>query len=134
MPLIPYNAREGRPADDKAVTVDKNGRLYLNRELQRALGCEGKPIKLYLAYDPVNKRIGLAKPDVVRLTDTRPVSFDANRSYASVRGFLQRFNIPHDRSYRYIWDGMEDGWWTFRLEGYDAPDAKYQPKGQSDES
>lgn len=122
MALIPFDAKEGRPAGEPAITIDRQGRLYLNKALQRELGCENQAIKLYLAYDPVNKRIGLAKPDVVRLTNHRPVSFDKSRSYAMVRSFLQRFQIPYDKSYRYIYDGKENGWWTFRLEDYDAPD------------
>jgi hypothetical protein len=123
MPLIPYSAREGRPTGTPAITVDKQARIRLNKPLRRELGCEGRSIKLYLAYDPVNKRIGLAKPDVVRLTDHRPVTFDGQRGYATVTGFLRKFQIPYDKTYRYTYDGKEgDGWWTFRLEGYDAPD------------
>lgn len=122
MALIPYDAKEGRPSIEMAITIDRQGRLYLNKALQRKLGCEGKGIKLYLAYDHVNKRIGIAKPGMVRLPHHRPVAFDKSRAYAMVRSFLHYFRIPYDQPYRYVYDGKEDGWWTFRLEGYEAPD------------
>jgi hypothetical protein len=85
-------------------------------------------ITLYVSYDKVNKRIGIAKPDVVRLTDTHPYIFDKNRGYAKARNFLKANAIPYDNAARYVFDGKENGWLTFRLSGYEAPD---QPQEKS---
>lgn len=122
MAIIPFNNKDFKSSGEMVVTVDKNRRIYLNRHLQRYLNSEDSPIKLYLGYDPVNKRIALAKPDVVRLTDHRPVQFNKS-GFVSARAFIDRFKIEYkDGPYHYIYDGNENGWLTFRLQGYEAPD------------
>lgn len=115
---------------EPALTVDKYGRIYLNTAAQKMLGYEkGKSKSFYIGYEGTNRRIGLAKPELTHLVDTRPVTFDAGRAYASVRGFLRHYNIPHDRIYRYIFVGKENNTnYMFELEEYNAPDAKSQPK------
>jgi hypothetical protein len=116
MPFIPYNAREGRPSNQLTITIDKAGRLYLSKALQEELDCVDKPIKLHVGYDPENKRIGLAKPEDVQLEKHSPLSFGGDRAYASARGFLSRFQIPHDKSYKYVYTGTQDGWMSFERE------------------
>lgn len=122
-----YDNRGSR-SGEKFIAVDNQARLYLSSGLQDELGCRGREIELYVAYDKVNKRIAIAKPDVVRLTGVNPMRFDANRSYASARGFLHHNQIPA-RAARYYYDGNEKsgefrGWLTFKLDEYDAPDAR----------
>ncbi|SMO92026.1 hypothetical protein SAMN06264849_11413 [Melghirimyces algeriensis] len=127
MPFDVFDAsssKKGRPSTNKIVSIDKNKRLYINKPLQMELGCVKIPVNLYVGYDKVNKRIGIAKPDVVRITDKSPIRFDA-RGYASARGFIDKHKLPHDKTYHYIFDGREDGWLTFRLFGYTAPDTRH---------
>jgi len=126
MSLIPFSNKTNRNGS-LTITVDKMGRLCLSSSLRRELGAFGSPIKLYVSYDKVNKRIGIAKTEVVRLTDTIPYKFDGSRGYTMARNFLKANQIPHDTAYRYEYDGKEDGWLTFRLEGYEAPDQPEQP-------
>lgn len=122
LPIVPFNNDDFKSSGEMVLTVEKTQRITLNRPLQRYLGTEGKPIKLYLGYDPVNKRIAIAKPDVVRLTDHRPVNFNKSGT-VSARKFLDRFQIEYkDGPYHYLYDGNENGWLTFRLHGYKAPD------------
>ncbi|GAA5345971.1 helix-turn-helix domain-containing protein [Planifilum fimeticola] len=110
--FIPYKANEGRPRDKEGFTIDTHGRFYLNRALQERLGCVGKPIKLHIGYDPETKKIGLAKYGEIQL-DASPLSFGANRSYASARGFLNRFGIRVDKLIKYTFTGVDNGWMVF---------------------
>jgi hypothetical protein len=119
-PFVPHS----NPTRPLSVTVDRQGRLCLSAELRRELECLDKHGQFYVSYDKVNKRIGIAKPSVVRLTDIRPYNFDM-RGYTYARRFLSDNEIPHDTAYNYEYDGKENGWLAFRLVGYDAPD---QPK------
>ncbi|WP_018755178.1 hypothetical protein [Paenibacillus terrigena] len=121
MSLVPFSNKTNRNGS-LTITVDKMGRLCLSSSLRRELDTDGKPISLYVSYDKVNKRIGIAKPTVVRLTDVIPYKFDGPRGYTMARNFLKANQIQHDTAYRYEYDGKENGWLTFRLEGYEAPD------------
>lgn len=112
----------GRGSNRMFVSIDSQGRLCLSSALRRELGCVGIPIHLYVGYDKVNRRIALAKPDVVRKTDIRAYKFDT-RGYTSATELINRHRLP-TRAHRYYFDGREDGMWTFRLEAYEAPDAK----------
>jgi bifunctional DNA-binding transcriptional regulator/antitoxin component of YhaV-PrlF toxin-antitoxin module len=105
------------------VTVDRMGRICLSAEFRKLLGVsKGLHVKLYVSYDKVNKRIGLAKPDIIRLVGVRPYNFD-KRGYTNAKRFLTDNEIPFDTAYNYEFDGVEgDGWNAFRLAGYVAPD------------
>ena len=97
------------------ITVDNQLRLYLStgtRELLR-LGPSGKengiPSKLIIGYDSVNKRLVVAKPEIVRATDVKPFNFD-KRSYSSARVFVRELNISEaDLPLRYNYVGKEYG-------------------------
>lgn len=111
-----------------ALTVDKFARIYMNSAARDEFDCHDKPIQLYIGYDSVNRRIGLAKPNIVKLVDTRPMKFD-KRSYTAAKSFLETYNIDYSETKRYVYVGKDDvGWYMFELEGYNAPDAKGQEK------
>lgn len=114
-----------RTGGEMYISTDVYQRLYLSAALQRELGCVGKPIKLFVGYDKVNKRIAIGKPDVVRLNDSGTLSFDGKRHYASGRGFMNLHGLPNDKTYRYVYDGKDKttGALLFKLENYDAPDS-----------
>ncbi len=120
-----FEVFDNSPPKHSALTVDKFARLYMNTAAMEEFGFKEKCGNLYIGYDIVNKRIGLAKPNIVRLVDTNPISFD-KRSYAYIKRFLERFKIDYSESKRYLYVGKENGWYMFELEGYDAPDAKAQ--------
>lgn len=122
MPIIPFDNSEIRYGGNKVITIDKNRRIYLNKPLQSYLNCKGKPIKLHLGYDPANRRIAIAKPEILRLTNHRPVTF-SKYSFISARPFIERFKIPYEQGpLHYYYFGDEDGWMTFQLEGHIAED------------
>src|SRR5690606_8563104 len=92
------------------------------------LNCRDRSISLYLAYDPVNHRIAIAKPDIVRRVNVRPLKFDAARGYASGAGLIAKYRIPA-QAHRYTYVGKErggeyNGWLVFQREHYEAPDDK----------
>lgn len=111
------------PTNPISITVDRYGRLCLSAEFRRLLGVsKGSHVKLYVSYDKVNKRIGLAKPDIIRLVGVRPYNFD-KRGYTYAKRFFADNNIPYDTAINYEYDGVEQGGWhAFRLSGYEAPD------------
>ncbi|OYD08522.1 hypothetical protein [Paludifilum halophilum] len=113
MAFVPYSAREGRPSTHMSLTIDKAGRIYLNKALQQELDAVDKTVKLYIAYDPEKKRIGLAKPEDVDLEGVIPLTFGKDRSYASARGFLSRFRIEQNESRKYVYSGTEGNWMSF---------------------
>lgn len=116
MGFVPYSAESGRPSNRMTITIDRLGRLYLNKKLQEELGCVDKTIKLYIAYDPETKRIGLAKPGEIELEDVTPLTFGKDRAYASARGFLSRFQIDHREARKYVYVGKEGPWMAFELD------------------
>jgi hypothetical protein len=129
MPLEFYDGNDARMGGT-FVTVDKYGRLCLSAKTRELLGVRNIPAKLYVGYDSANKRIGLAKPDIVRMTDKNPLHFSADKGYAAARGFLAQYKIPHDKSYRYNYVGQENGAHVFELSTYNAPDSVHQPEIQ----
>jgi len=92
------------------ITVDNQLRLYLStgtRELLR-LGAK-MPAKLIIGYDAVNKRLVVAKPEVVRATDVKPFNFE-KRSYSSARVFVREIGVSEaDLPLRYNYVGKEYG-------------------------
>lgn len=131
MPIIPYDNRQAK-LDKRYLTIDSQGRIYLNRESQRLLGIEKLSAELYVGYDPVNKRIGLAKPDVVRMTELGTYRFAGDRPYASARNFCKDNGIyPKKGSDRYLYHGKEKDWFTFQLEEYASPDDAYKEQASS---
>jgi len=112
------------------LSVDVQGRIYLSKPAQELLGCVGTSAHLYVGYDVLNKRIGLAKPDIVKLTDTNAFKFNEKRAYASCRSFLDHYGImPSGSSDRYIYDGQDrtTGVHLFRKEGAVAVDEPNKP-------
>lgn len=126
MALIPVSSDPTRK-DEKIVTIDKSQRLVLNKKTREFLNFDPeRGMNLYLAYDPVNQRVGLAKPDIVRLTDTKPFFFGKG-GYVSIRPLISRFQIPYqDGPLHYVYFGNENGWLTFQLMGYQAPDESHK--------
>jgi len=111
-----------------SLTLDKYNRLYLNLLTQQLFGFDKEqgPYFLYVWYDKVNHRIGLANPDIVKLIDTRPFKFD-KRFYTSFKKLVEYYRIDTDITKRYIHVGKDSiGRHVFELEGYDAPDASGQ--------
>lgn len=97
------------------ITVDKQLRLYLSSGTRELLNLgpagkkDGRPAKLIVGYDSVNKRIVVAKPEVVRVTDTKPFSFD-KRSYGSARAFVRDAGIKENElPVRFNYVGKEYG-------------------------
>jgi len=115
-------------ANEPYIAIDRQGRLRLSSSLRDMLNCRDRSISLYLAYDPVNHRIAIAKPDIVRQVNVRPLKFDAARGYASGAGLIAKYRIPA-QAHRYTYVGKEqggeyNGWLVFQREHYEAPDDK----------
>lgn len=90
-----------------ALTLDKYNRLYLNLLTQQLFGFDKEqgPYFLYVWYDKVNRRIGLAKPDIVKLVDTRPFKFD-KRFYTSFKKLVEYYRIDTNTTKRYIYESL----------------------------
>ena len=109
------------------ITIDAHRRFYLSSGT-RALFNGAK--SLIVGYDAVNKRLVVAKPDLVRAVNVVPYNFD-KRWYASARHFVKNAGIdPSDLPIRFNYVGkdyadMPAGSHTFQLADYDAPDDKF---------
>lgn len=113
----------GRPF----ITLDSQKRLNLNASACELIGVpKDGDFRLMVGYDKVNKRIILAKPEVVRVTDIKPFKFDKRR-YASGKPVLSATAItPDELPLRYYFRGRDyavvDGAFVFQLEDFTAPD------------
>lgn len=114
--------RNGRNGE-AFISTDKFGRVRLSAAVVEMLSAKDAAIKLYVGYDKANKRIALGKPDVVRPTDSNPVTFDAGRHYGFARGFFVKHGIPLDLG-KYVYDGKYEGWLLFKRDDYVAPDGR----------
>src|SRR5690606_37987750 len=92
-------------ANEPYIAIDRQGRLRLSSSLRDMLNCRDRSISLYLAYDPVNHRIAIAKPDIVRRVQrmarvsTRTLR-SARRQVAGVK--VRRFRPFAPVQFRYI--------------------------------
>jgi hypothetical protein len=106
------------------ITIDAMRRFYLSSGA-RELFSGAK--SLIFGYDPVNKRLVVAKPDVVRAVNVRPYPFD-KRWYASARNFVKQAGISESSlplRFYYVGKDYGDtpaGSYAFELGDYDAPD------------
>lgn len=92
------------------ITVDKQLRLYLSSGTRDLLAlAEKQPTRLIIGYDAVNKRLVVAKPEVVRVPDTKPFPFD-KRSYSSARVFVKEIGVNEAKlPLRYNYVGKDYG-------------------------
>lgn len=120
---IEIDVFSGGRVTDPYIATDKYGRLRLSAGLVDMLSTRGMAIKLYVGFDKANKRIALGKPDVVKPTDARPLTFDAAKNYAYAGAFYHKHAIPLGYA-RYIYDGKYEGWLMFKREDYVAPDPR----------
>lgn len=109
------------------ITVDALKRLYLSSGCASELGLK-PPLPLFVGYDAVNKRLIVAKPNVVKAVNVRPFMFDKRR-YASARAFIRTLQIADaDLPQRYEYIGRDyseypQGSHVFQLSDFAAPDA-----------
>lgn len=79
---------------------------------------DGK-FRLIAGYDFANNRIVLAKPEVVRVTNIKPFSFD-KRGYSNAKYFVERANLS-GLPVRFVYTGKDyseypDGSFAFSLD------------------
>ena len=111
-----FDARS-RSRGKPSITIDKYGRIMLNRAFRQMLKAEDLPVKLYVGYDRNYKRIALAPAELMAdKTDKEPYTFDKDRGYASARAFLDYYGIPYDRTYRYVLVDRVTGAYVFERE------------------
>lgn len=110
------------------VTIDKQQRLYISAPARELIGLPKGRFHLIAGYDSVNKRIVLAKPDIVRVTDVKPFKFD-KRSYSNAKPFVEQAKLGGKLPVRFAYSGKEyaefpDGSFVFTLEGIKSPDER----------
>ncbi|MBA9027541.1 hypothetical protein [Peribacillus huizhouensis] len=113
--------------DDAYITVDSQKRLYLSSAAWKKLGLAPEGAALIIGHDHANKRLVVAKPEVVRAVNVRPFRFDPRR-YCSAKPFIRALAIADETlPLRYEFLGKDfgayaEGAYTFGLVGFDAPD------------
>lgn len=110
------------------VTIDNQKRLYISRPTRDLMSLPPGHFRLITGYDLVNKRIVLAKPEVVRVPDIKPFKFD-KRSYTNAKPFVEQANLEGALPKRFIYSGRDysaypDGSYVFTMEGFESPDER----------
>lgn len=110
------------------VTIDSQQRLYISSPAKDLMGIPKGRYKFSLiaGYDFANHRIVLAKPEIVRVPNIEPYSFD-KRSYSGVKGFVSRARLEEMLPIRFIYVGKDystypSGSYAFQMEGREAED------------
>jgi hypothetical protein len=89
------------------VVIDKYGRIMLSKAVRDMFNCDKLVAHLHVSYDPDNQRIGIGKPDILRLPDVKPHRFDT-RGYTSAKSLTRRYpDIERGVTVRYEYDGKE---------------------------
>jgi hypothetical protein len=115
-------------SDQPYITVDSQQRLYLSSGVCKLIGAEC-PLRLYVGYDHANMRLVVAKPDVVKATDTRPFKFDKRR-YGNAKPFIKTLGLDVSKlPMRFTYTGKDfsdaglpAGSFAFQLEGFTGAD------------
>ena len=109
------------------VTIDNLKRLYISRPAKDLMNIPDTKFRLIAGYDFVNDRIVLAKPEVVRIPDVKPFSFD-KRGYSNAKYFVERANLEAKLPVRFVFRGRDyanypEGSFCFELEGSTPADS-----------
>ncbi|MCV9371111.1 hypothetical protein OIO07_23155 [Bacillus paralicheniformis] len=90
------------------ITIEKQRRLFISAGARRVIGLPTDgPFYLSVAYDAAEKRIVVAKPELVKQPDVKPFKFD-KRGNVSAWPFLRKIGINIDKlpqRYYLIGDG-----------------------------
>lgn len=95
-----------RPPAHPYVSIDKQQRLYISAPARELLNVPNGQFHLIAGFDHVNKRIVLAKPEVVRVTDVKPFKFD-KRPYSRAKTFVEQANIEAELPVRFTYVGRD---------------------------
>ncbi|MBX6360540.1 MAG: hypothetical protein IRZ03_10735 [Acidobacterium ailaaui] len=111
------------------ISLDSQDRLYLSVGAVKRLGIT-LPAPMMIGYDKVNKRLIIAKPELVRAVNTKPFKFGKDQ-YAHARAVVEHIEADGltERPLRFVYVGKDftdtdypDGTHVFQLVGFDAPD------------
>lgn len=108
------------------VSIDRQNRIYIARATRDMLDLPNGEFYLLTGYDFANKRIVLAKPEIVRVPNVEPFKFD-KRSYCRARYFVEQAQLEGELPVRFIYAGKDfsefpRGAHIFTLEGHESDD------------
>ncbi|SEN11494.1 hypothetical protein [Lihuaxuella thermophila] len=113
MPLIPFVNQSGK-FHKNFISIKSRGRLFVSKGIRKKLGGgKNEEIKIYLAYDPVRRCIGIMPAEHAKMENGVPFTLDKDGN-CHIIGFIKQFGLPHDKLYRYILIGEEEGWLLFK--------------------
>lgn len=108
------------------ITIDSYRRISLSTDARKLLGLT-YPYRLVIAFDKANQRIVVAKPEIVRVPDVQPFSFD-KRHYAHAKRMVREMGFSDaELPLRFEFVGKDyaeypDGAFSFQRVGFNAPD------------
>jgi hypothetical protein len=113
---------------DAYITLDSQDRLYMSAGAVKKLNLT-LPAPMLIGYDKVNKRLIIAKPELVRAVNTKPFKFNKDQ-YAHAKAVVRPIgaeNAKRPLHYYYVGkdytdSGYPDGAHVFELKDFDAPD------------
>lgn len=124
---LKWISNQAEMRNTNAVSIDVYHRLNILKTPRKTLNIpDNELFQLIVGFDKVNKRIVLAKPDVVRVPNVRPYKF-SRRATAKVSNFVKEAGLEDRLPVRFNYVGKDfseypQGAHAFQLEGFDAPD------------
>ncbi|MDQ0174402.1 hypothetical protein [Bacillus chungangensis] len=110
------------------ISIDSYLRLYISSGACTVLNVpENGEFRLVAGFDHANKRIVLAKPEIVRVPNVQPFKFDKRR-YGHAKRIVAKAGFAEaDLPLRFAYVGIDyaeypDGAFAFQLETHEAPD------------
>lgn len=76
------------------ITIDNQQRLYLSAGARKTIGVDTRS-RIIVGYDKANKRVVIAKPEVVRVPNIRPFLLD-KKAYCSARAIVQAIDFDYE--------------------------------------
>lgn len=126
--MSPIKWVSAEPARGEYLTIDSQQRIYMSAAACELIGVEKDGnFSLFVGHDLVNRRIVVAKPEIVRLNNVRPFTFDSRR-YAYAKSYVKDAAIAQEElpmKFEYVGRDFADtpkGAFSFQLQGTSAPD------------
>lgn len=109
------------------VSLDKQKRLYISARARKVMQLSALEPRVIVGYDAANRRLVIAKPDIVRAAGITPFKID-KKSYCSAKPIIEKINVADsDLPIRYFYVGRDfaeyaEGAFAFGQEGVTGAD------------
>lgn len=103
------------------ITLDAHNRIYITKGARQLLDLPtGEYFRLIAGVDLANKRIVIAKPEIVKVPNVEPFNFD-KRAYSSAKTLVEKARLEKALPVRFLYVGKDysdypQGSYVFQLD------------------